>query len=119
MATTKPFVTVTLKIHGGTTETIADYLDDDDKFVNLGTQAAAAIQRREAIHYVTQAGVETLIPFHAIDGITITRADGEYTKPADDFCEAIECITAPMCKDGKPSSKVGEAIVDESEVGGK
>ena len=91
------FTTVTLNLHDVGEVTIADYVDNNGKFVGIGALAACAIANRHAIHYITQAGVETFIPFHAISSVTIAKAEGEYTKPTDDFCKAMECPTTPMC----------------------
>lgn len=92
------FTTVTLLIHGyEDTWQISDYVDDDGKFVNNGVQAANAIEKRQAIHYVMDdEGVdsEEFIPFHSIVAANITKSEGEYTKPDDIFCQ-------PVCEEKK------------------
>lgn len=82
----KPYVTVTLTLHGGTEKEIADYVDDSSRFVAIGTQAAAMLGRHEAIHYVDASGVETIIPYHAIVAVNITKESDDYTKPDDEYC---------------------------------
>lgn len=88
---TKPYVTVSLLLHGAPQPiTIEDYVDEDSgRFINIGTQAAAAIARREQIHYVGEDGNEMIIPFHAIVSADITKESDEYTYPEDDFCQSL------------------------------
>ena len=83
----KPFVTVSLLLHGNTEVEIADYVDNNGKFVNIGTQAAAAIDRGDNIHYVTAEGVDTFIPFHAIDAVNFAKESDDFTPAEDAFCE--------------------------------
>ena len=71
---------------------IADYLDDNDKFVNIGVQAANAIARRQAIHVAMLVGdepMEIFIPFHAIVSAMISKAEDTYVKPDDAFCQPV------------------------------
>lgn len=87
---TKPFVTVSLILHDADSPVeLADYINDDGQFVNLGTQTAAAIARREAVHSNDNNGSEVIIPFHAISAVTVSKKSGEYTKPDDDFCQPL------------------------------
>lgn len=102
---------VLIFVHDLTPFTVSDYVDDNGKFVPIGAQVAGAIARREAVHYVSEDGVETIIPFHAITGVNIEKGEHEYTKPEDDFCKAMECPTTPMC-DEETSEDEGE---DEGE----
>lgn len=104
---------VMLFIHGSNAPIyISDYEDDDGKLISIGARAAGAIAKREAIHYVSEDGVETIIPFHAITGINIAKGvDTLYVKPTDDFCKAMECPTTPMC-DAEEAGDEGE---DEGE----
>lgn len=90
------FTTVTLDVHDIGKVVIADYVNDNVQFVGIGTQAAGAIENRQAIHYVTQAGVETFIPFHAISSVEVTRTTMEATTP-DDFCVGMDCYSHPLC----------------------
>lgn len=84
----KPYVTVELILHGEDTPvTITDYVDNSGRFVAIGTQAAAMLERHEAIHYVDAEGVETIIPYHAIVAVNITKESDDYTKPDDEYCE--------------------------------
>lgn len=87
------FTTVTLLLHGAAeTNKIADYLDDNDKFVNIGVQAANAIARRQSIHVVVSPDdepMELFIPFHAIVSATISKAEDTYVKPEDTFCQPV------------------------------
>ena len=88
------FTTVTLLLHGADEPNeIADYLDDNDKFVNIGVQAANAIAKRQAIHVVVMADtdvpMELFIPFHAIVSAIITKAEDTYVKPDDAFCQPV------------------------------
>lgn len=91
------FTSVLLFLHDSEPVTIVDTFDVDGRFINIGAQAASAIARREAIHYVSSEGTERIIPFHAIVGINIEKYDDVVEKPEDDFCKAMECPTAPMC----------------------
>lgn len=95
---TKPFVEVALMLHGvNGSFSFADYLNDNGEFINIGTQAAAAIARREAIHLYDENqgdnGAEVVIPFHAISIALTSKESGEYTKPEDDFCQPQESHT--------------------------
>lgn len=83
----RPFVTVSLILHNADTSfEIADYVDDNGKFVNIGTQAANAIEKREQIHFVDAEGNEIMVPFHAIEVLNITKESGEFTPAADEYC---------------------------------
>ena len=82
----KPYVKVTLTLHGGTEKVITDYVDNSGRFIAIGTQAAAMLDRHKAIHYVDANGVETIIPYHAIVAVNITKESDDYTKPEDAFC---------------------------------
>lgn len=108
---TKPFVTVTLGIHDAEeTIEIKDYIDANGKFVNIGTQAAAAINRRVAIHYVNADGQEIVIPFHAITSVKFAKEQGTYTPAEDAFCK-------PVSGGDGDTAVVGNAIVGTSTVG--
>ena len=106
---TKPFVTVSLLIHGGDTNIdIADYVDDNGVFVPLGTQVAAAVEAKRQIHFVDGDGNEVIIPFHSIEAANVTKEDGEYTPAEDEFCGAIEKSKVAV---------VDSAIVDVDQAG--
>ena len=106
----KPFVTVTLTLHGSDEAVeITDYVGDDDRFVPIGTQAAAALEKRAQIHFVDAEGYEIIIPFHAIVASNVTKETGEFTPLEDEFC------TADMPVDR--GAVVGTAIVDVDKVG--
>ena len=106
----KPFVKVTLILHGSDDALrIDDYVGDDGRFVPIGTQAAAAPERRDQIHYVDAEGYEIIIPFHAIVASNVTKETGEFTPLEDEFC-----------KEDMPVDRgavVGTAIVDVDKVG--
>ena len=114
---TKPFVTVYLYLHdrGEDTTGIADYIDDNGKFINIGTQTAAMIERREAVHF-QEGDDEIIIPFHAISGVVITKADDEYTKPDDDFCQPpcpeVGCNVSYTVTWMNGETKLGEQVYD-------
>lgn len=99
---TKPYVTVSLILHGGTTKEIADYVDNDGKFIALGTQAMAMLERHEAIHYVDANGVETIIPYHAIVEVNVAKESDDYTEPEDAYCQPIECEYGKVCANDEP-----------------
>ena len=105
------FTAVLLFLHDSEPITIRDTFDADGRFIDIGAQAASAIARREAVHYVTAEGTERIIPFHAIVGVNVDKGEEEYTKPEDDFCKAMECPTTPMC-DEEEAGNEGE---DEGE----
>ncbi len=105
------FTGVLLFLHDSEPITINDTFDADNRFINIGAQAASAIARREAIHYVTAEGTERIIPFHAIVGVNVEKNEDVFEKPEDDFCKAMECPTTPMC-DEETSEDEGE---DEGE----
>lgn len=104
------FTTVSLMIHDVGAKEIADYVDDNDKFVSIGNQAYAALAGHRAIHYVDPEDGETFIPYHAVSAWSVKKEPGEYTQPDDEFCK-------PACPDEGGSNKVGEAIVDEAQAG--
>lgn len=94
----KPYVTVSLILHGEDTPIeITDYVDNSGRFVAIGTQAAAMLARHEAIHYVDAEGVETIIPYHAIVAVNISKTSDDYTKLDDVFCVADPCVAAKTC----------------------
>lgn len=108
---TKPFVTVTLKLHDGTPMVIQDEVDANGKFIPRGTQAAAALARREQIYYAGSyngADYEAIIPFHGIVSASIAKEQGEYTPAEDDFCQAVECITSPLCPEEESDGETTE-----------
>lgn len=112
------FTTVLLMLHDlDDSISISDYVDDDGRFVNLGVQAAAAIERKDAVHYVDPENGEIIIPYHAIVGVSITTEPGEYTKPDDEFCEPMACPTSPVCPSEGGDNTVGSAIVGEAQAG--
>lgn len=82
----RAFITVTLTLHDGDPIEVADYVDDNGKFVNIGYQAEKCIARREAVQFVDAEGVETFIPFHAIIGVQISREVKEVPDAEDKFC---------------------------------
>lgn len=112
------FTTVTLILHGlDDSISISDYVDDDGKFVNLGVQTAAAIDRKEAVHYVDPENGEIIIPYHAIVGISIAKETQEYTKPDDEYCQPMACPTSPVCPSDDGDNTVGSAIVGTAQAG--
>lgn len=83
----KPFVTVSVMIHGGDSPLeITDYVDDNGRFVNIGSQVAAQLGRFDAIHFVDAEGTEVIIPYHAVVAYSVTKAEGEFTPADDAFC---------------------------------
>ena len=96
---TKPYVQVFLELHGGTEWNLNDYVDENGKYVALGTEAAAMLNRHEAIHYVDPRNgsepVEMLIPYHAIVRSMITKSPAEYNEPEDSYCQPVGSPFAP------------------------
>ena len=94
----KPYVTVSLLLHGVDTEMeITDYVDNSGRFVPIGTQAAKAIEDRSQIHFVDAEGIELIIPFHAIVAVTITKESDDYTPLDDEYCVVDPCVAAKTC----------------------
>lgn len=94
----KPYVTVSLMLHGTDSELeITDYVDNNGRFVPIGTQAAKAIEDRSQIHFVDAEGVEVIIPFHAIVEISITKESDAYTPLDNDYCIVDPCVAAKNC----------------------
>lgn len=91
---TKPYVQVFLELHGGTEWNLNDYVDENGKYVALGTEAAAMLNRHEAIHYVDPRNgsepVEMFIPYHAIVRSMITKSPAEYNEPEDSYCQPVD-----------------------------
>ena len=81
----RAFITVTLALHDGDPIEIADYVDDNGKFVNIGYQAEKCIAHRDAVAYADENG-EYFIPFHAIIGVQISREVKEVPDVEDKFC---------------------------------
>lgn len=109
------FTTVTLLLHNDGGElAISDYVDSNGKFVNIGVQALAALQAKKAIHITAQTGEEVIVPYHAVLGYSVTKEEGEYTKPEDDFCK-------PVCDggsdDGKPDSELHHVEIKNGQGG--
>lgn len=69
---------------------IEDYIDDNGKYINIGTQALAALKACKAIHFKDSEGQEIFIPYHAVVGYSFEREDAEYTAPEDDFCKSAD-----------------------------
>ena len=106
----KPFVTVSLRIHGYDSPfEIADYVDGNGRFVNIGSQAVAQLERGDAVHFVAAEGTEIIIPYHAIVAYSVTKEEGEFTPAEDAFCKSAE--------QGTTTAVVGTAIVGTSTVG--
>lgn len=84
----KPFVTVTMTLHGEVEKEVSDYVDNGGKFVPLGTEVLAMLERHEVVHYKDESGVETIIPFDSVMTYNTTKESQEYTKPEDAFCKA-------------------------------
>ena len=114
---TKPFVSVSFLMHGfeDTPFEVSDYVDDNDRFINIGTQVAAELARHDAVHFADSEGVEYYIPYHAISFVYPAKENGEYPVPEDAFCQPPEC-PAWGCEETH-SNRVDEAIVDEAEAG--
>ena len=114
----KPFVTVSIVIHGSDTPLeITDYVDDNGRFVNIGSQAASAIERRDAIHFVDADGHENIVPFHAIVASTITKEEGEFTPAEDGFCiDDVVNNTSFTISFYNDTELVGQTVTKEGEV---
>lgn len=86
----KTFTTVNLLVHGSGSNALVleDYVDDNGEFVNIGAQVADAIEKKRALHYVLD-GDELYLPYHSIVNAIISREEGEYTEPEDDFCKPV------------------------------
>ena len=119
----KPYVTVSVLIHGNDTPMeITDYVDDAGRFVAIGTQAAAMLGRHEAIHYVDAEGGEYIIPYHAVMAYTITKTSDEYTKLEDEYCVADPCVAEKTCNTSwtitfaNDDVKLQEEIVKDGET---
>lgn len=83
----KSFRKVTLKVHDiADPIVIEDYVDANGKFVPIGTQAMAMLDKKETLHYKDSEGVETFIPYHAIEEVLTVIEEKEYTNPEDEFC---------------------------------
>lgn len=91
----RAFITVTLTLHDGDPIEVADYVDDNGKFVNIGYKAEKCVARREAVQFVDADGVETFIPFHAIIGVQIGREVKEVPDAEDKFC--VSGVTPSGC----------------------
>lgn len=120
---TKPYVTVSVTVHGNDTPLeIADYVDDAGRFVAIGTQAAAMLGREQAIHFVDAEGAEYIIPYHAIVAYSITKTSDEYTKLEDEYCVVDPCIAEQTCHQSwtitfaNGEEKLQESLVKDGET---
>lgn len=105
------FTTITLWLHDGDEpKTIADYVDGNGKFVNIGVIAYSALTKHEAIHFKDENGAEVFIPYHAVLAWTVAKAEGEYTKPEDDFCKEVVCQPTKTCDETEPTPDPDEPI---------
>lgn len=114
---TKPFVTVSLELHmeNGEPLEIADYVDDNGRFVPIGTQAAKALEMREQIHTVLSDGTEVIVPFHSIVASAVTKSEEEYTPAEDTFCVADPCVAENNCNTSWTISFYnGETLLQQS-----
>lgn len=83
----RQFVTVHLEIRGGRGASIADRVDVDGRIVAIGTQAKAAIERCEDVHFINMSDREVIIPYHAIEFVSFDKELRNYLRPVDEFCE--------------------------------
>lgn len=82
MATyTKPLKSIVIKTLGGTTINAADTATD-----SIASDALSEFARFETMHIRTEDG-ETLVPFHAVDSITVKASSAEVTKADPYGCE--------------------------------
>lgn len=89
------FTTVNIEVHGTLPYMYRDEVIDG-KFYNFGVQAYTALKAHKAIDIHTPAGqgsdypFEEIIPYHAVTAWKVTKEEGEYTKPEDDFCKPVD-----------------------------
>ncbi len=112
----KPYVTVELVLHGvDSTVTIADYVDDNGRFVPLGTQAAAMLGRHDLVHFVDSNGVEVIIPYHAVVSYMVSKQTDDYTELEDEYCIADACVAEGTCnKSWTISFYNGETLLQQT-----
>lgn len=104
----KPFVKVQIVLHGLEDEEPWDFedrIDDDGKFIPLGTQVAGMLENHEPIFinggFDSGEHIELLIPYHAIEAYTIIKDSKEFTEPEDAFCYENPCkCDRPSCDGG-------------------
>lgn len=87
------FTTTRVLLHNATTP--KRFNDDviDGKFYNFGVQAYSALKAHKTIDIHSPAegdypAEELIIPYHAVMVWNVTKEEGEYTKPEDDFCKS-------------------------------
>lgn len=76
----KTLKTIVVKTIGGTTVNAADTTT-----APIASNALAEFEAYKTMHIKTADGY-TLVPFHAVDSITVTEAQSEVTRP-DPYCE--------------------------------
>lgn len=83
------FTTVNVEIHKDGLGHMQEFVDyaDGNKFYNHGVQALAALKAHKTIDINYPELGEKIIPYHAVLSWSVTKEDGEYTKPEDDFCK--------------------------------
>lgn len=82
-----------------TWEAFSDFVDDDGRFINDGVKVYSALKAHKTID--VGGTVEIIVPYHAVMEWKVTKTEGEYTKPEDDFCKsACEPIGGITLLDG-------------------
>ena len=98
------FTTVRVYIHEPAlgSHSFEDWVSDlDGKFYNFGVQTLAALKAHKTIDVYFPAGYdgdayEDIIPYHAVLDWSVTKEEGEYTKPEDDFCKSESTPTGDI-----------------------
>lgn len=85
------FTTTMVLLHSATPKGFDDEVIDG-KFYNFGVQAYSALKAHKTIDIKLPNsddynGEEYIIPYHAVMEWQVTKEEGEYTKPEDDFCK--------------------------------
>lgn len=87
MAITKPLVTTEVTIHGEDAMTFADKMENGVT-TRDGSNVRDQIVKGRTIEATNNAGVNVVIPYHAIVMAKITMAESaEYEAPEDAFCK--------------------------------
>ena len=89
----KPFVNVLVVLHGDVEFNIYDYVDENGKYIAVGTEAAAMLDRHEDIHYMNldeEPKTEYILPYHAIIRSKVSKEPAKYEKPEDSYCQPVD-----------------------------
>lgn len=94
------FTTTMVLLHSATPKGFDDEVIDG-KFYNFGVQTLAALKAHKTIDVVYPAEdslprEEMIIPYHAVLSWSVTKEEGEYTKPEDDFCKSESTPTGDI-----------------------